>query len=145
MDLGATPKEIHRGWVMEIRVWQADARVPVTVLDISGAVNGESAPELQAESERVIKAGSRYLLFDLSEVPYISSAGFRVLAYLMVLLRKWADEEPQARNRTRGGRGGSPYLKLAGASPDVLRSLKLVGFDLYLEIYSDLQAALKAF
>jgi anti-anti-sigma factor len=130
---------------MEIRVSQADARVPVTVLGIRGSIDGDSAPALQAEAEKAIKAGARHLLLDLKEAPYISSAGLRVLAYLMVLLRKWSDTSAESGSRPKEASGRSPYLKLVGASPDVLRALSLVGFDLYLDIHSDYQEALKAF
>jgi anti-anti-sigma regulatory factor len=130
---------------MEIVASQTDARVPVTVLVIRGQINADTAPQLQAEAEKAIKAGARYLLLDLREAPYISSAGLRVLAYLMVLLRKWSDESPNTSPRPKKASRNSPYLKILGTSPDVMRALKMVGFDLYLDIYSNYQEALKAF
>jgi anti-anti-sigma factor len=130
---------------MEILVSQVDARVPVTVFGVRGQVNAETAPQLQAEAEKVIKAGARHLLLDLTEAPYISSAGMRVLAYLMVLLRKRSDESQEAGKAARESSRRSPYLKLLNPSPDVLRALTMVGFDLFLDIHSDYQAALRAF
>jgi anti-anti-sigma factor len=130
---------------MEIIVSQVDARVPVTVFSLSGQVNAETAPQLQAEAERVIKAGARRLLLDLTEAPYISSAGMRVLAYLMVLLRKWNDEGQEAGKVARESSRRSPYLKLLNPSPDVLRALTMVGFDLFLDIHTDYETALRAF
>jgi anti-anti-sigma regulatory factor len=130
---------------MEILVSQVDARVPVTVFAVRGQVNADTAPQLQAEAEKAIKGGARRLLLDLTEAPYISSAGLRVLAYLMVLLRKWSDEGPEAGKAAREGGRRSPYLKLLNPSPDVLRALTMVGFDLFLDIHSDYQSALKAF
>jgi len=130
---------------MEIVVSQADARVPVTVLSVHGQINADTAPQLQAEAEKAIKAGARHLLLDLTDAPYISSAGMRVLAYLMVLLRKWSDENKDAGKRAPETSRHSPYLKLLNASPDVLRALTMVGFDLFLDIHSDYQTALKAF
>jgi anti-anti-sigma factor len=130
---------------MEILVSQVDGRVPVTVFAVRGQINAETAPQFQAEAEKAIKAGSRHLLLDLSQAPYISSAGLRVLAYLLVLLRKWSDENQVTAKHARGRSRRSPYLKLLGPSPDVLRALKMVGFDLFLDIYSDYQKALRAF
>jgi anti-anti-sigma factor len=129
---------------MEILITNASARVPVTVLSIHGQVNAETAPQLQAEAETAIKAGARHLLLDLRETPYISSAGMRVVAYLMVVLRKWSDDAPVS-GRTREGGHKSPYLKLLGPSPEVRRALTLIGFDLFLDIQSDYETALKAF
>jgi anti-anti-sigma factor len=130
---------------MEILVSQADGRVPVTIFSVRGQINAETAPQLQAEAEKAIKAGTRHLLLDLGEAPYISSAGMRVLAYLLVLLRKHSDEDQVARSHTRKSSRRSPYLKLLNPSPDVLRALTMVGFDLFLGIYSDYQKALSAF
>jgi ABC-type transporter Mla MlaB component len=130
---------------MEILVSHVDARVSVTVLTVRGQVNAETAPQLQAEAETVIKGGARHLLLDLTEAPYISSAGMRVLAYLMVLLRKWSDEGQEAEKTARESSRRSPYLKLLNPSPDVLRALTMVGFDLFLDIHNDYQAALSAF
>ncbi len=130
---------------MEILVSQVDARVPVTVFGVRGQVNAETAPLLQAEAEKAIKAGVRHLLLDLTEAPYISSAGMRVLAYLMVLLRKWADESQEIGRSARESSRRSPYLKLLNPSPDVMRALTVVGFDLFLDIHSDYETALRAF
>jgi anti-anti-sigma regulatory factor len=130
---------------MEILVTNADARVPVTVLSVRGQLNAETAPELQSEAEQAIKAGARHLLLDLREASYISSAGMRVMAYLMVVLRKWSDEERGAGKQKREGGRKSPYLKLLGPTPEVRRALNLVGFDLFLDIHSDYEAALAAF
>ena len=130
---------------MEILVSQADGRVPVTVFSLRGQINADTAPQLQAEAEKAIKAGARHLLLDLGEAPYISSAGMRVLSYLMVLLRKWSDEGQVAGKQTRESSRRSPYLKLLNPTPDVLRALTLVGFDLFLDIHNDYQKALRAF
>jgi stage II sporulation protein AA (anti-sigma F factor antagonist) len=130
---------------MEIVASQTDARVPVTVLTIRGQINADTAPELQAEAEKAIKSGARHLLLDLTEAPYISSAGLRVLAYLMVLLRKWSDASPDTSRPRKTATRNSPYLKILGPSPEVMRTLRMVGFDLYLDIYSDYHEALRAF
>jgi anti-anti-sigma factor len=130
---------------MEILITNTSARVPVTVMSIHGQLNAETAPQLQAEAETAIKAGARHLLLDLRETPYISSAGMRVMAYLMVVLRKWSDEAPVSGKSTREGERKSPYLKLLGPSPEVRRALTLIGFDLFLDIQSDYETALKAF
>jgi anti-sigma B factor antagonist len=130
---------------MEIVVTNEKARVPVTVLRLSGQLNAESAPRLQTEAETAINAGARHLLLDLREISYISSAGMRVIAYLMVILRKWSDESPQAGKPSRKDQPKSPYLKLLGASPEVRRALTLVGFDLFMDMQDDYEAALRAF
>jgi anti-anti-sigma factor len=144
-DLKFGSDAYRKEYRMEVTTSQVDARVPVTVLSVRGQINADTAPYLQAEAEKAIKAGTRHLLLDLTEAPYISSAGMRVLAYLMVLLRKWSDEGQNAGKHAREGSRRSPYLKLLNPSSDVLRALSTVGFDLFLDIHSDYQTALRAF
>jgi anti-anti-sigma regulatory factor len=130
---------------MEIVVATVSARVPVTVLGVHGQLNADTAPHLQLAAETAIRSGARHLLLDLRETTYISSAGMRVVAYLLVVLRKWSDAAPGTGKPSREGERKSPYLKLLGPTPEVSKALALVGFDLFLDIHSDYDAALRAF
>ena len=130
---------------MEIIVSQTQVRVPVTVFRIRGQINAETSPQFQAEAEKAMKSGTRHLLLDLAETSYISSAGLRVLAYLMVLMRKWSDEGQGSGRQARDGVQKSTYLRVSNASPDVQRVLTVVGFDLFLDCDQSYEQALKAF
>jgi anti-anti-sigma factor len=48
-------------------------------LKIDGRLDGESAPEAEALVKELMKGDHRNLLFDLSGMEYISSAGLRVI------------------------------------------------------------------
>jgi len=45
----------------------------------------------------------------------------------------------------RAGTYRSPYLKLFNPSPDVLNTITMTGYDMVLEIHTDLRAALSSF
>lgn len=62
---------------------------------LSGRLDAESAPEVERRVRRALDEGRRRLLFDLSRLDYISSAGLRVI--LMAL-------------KTLGPRGGRVVL-----------------------------------
>jgi len=62
---------------MEITVSQEQGRVPVTVFRIKGPVTDNLAIEQRAQE--AYDGGARHLLIDLSDVPYMATAGLRAL------------------------------------------------------------------
>jgi anti-anti-sigma factor len=59
----------------------------VICLQIEGRLDAESAQEAEATVRDVLKQGSRRMLFDLSQMEYISSAGLRVILMAVKELR----------------------------------------------------------
>ncbi len=110
---------------MEIVVEERD---PVTVLAVSGSIDGGTSPALSAKFHERIAAGRVKLVGDLSGVDYMSSAGLRALL------------ETVKEARQRGG-----DLRLAAVRPDVLRVLDLSGFTKILKLYDDAGAAALSF
>jgi len=131
---------------MEIVVSQEQGRVPVTVLHLNGRLDATSHEQLRAQAEQVIKGGAQKLLIDFSHVDYMSSAGNRVLNQIFDLLRPRSSTADQTMGKgLRDGTYKSPNLKLVNPNPRVLESLKMVGMDMFLEIFSDLKTALASF
>ena len=131
---------------MEIAVSQEQARVPVTVVHIKGNITGNTYQQFEDTVRDAIKGGAQYVLLDLTEVGYISSAGLRSLQYLLSLLPK-----PPALGQDTEHKGAkhpiqkSPYLKLLNPSLRALQALQLVGFDVFFEIYDDYRQAIESF
>lgn len=90
-----------------------------------GRIDGTNSSAIEAELRPLLDGKGVRLVFDLSSIDYLSSAGLRV-----VLL---------AAKTTRAG-GGKTVL--SGAKPAVLEVLRMSGFDRILEIEPDLDAAL---
>jgi anti-anti-sigma factor len=130
---------------MEISVSQHEARVPVAVFQIKGPVINNEPLEQQVRS--AYNAGARNIVLDLSEVPYMASAGLRALHAIYSLLRSdTAEESDEATKRgIAAGTFVSPHLKLVKPTPYVLEVLKSAGYDMFLEIHRDLSQALDAF
>ena len=129
---------------MEITVSHEQNRVPVTVLHVAGNTDSASAGELQKKAMEEIDGGARYLIFELSEVPYMSSAGLRVLQAVFDKLRALSSEE-SAKDTYRQIADGSydmPYLKIVGVTAEVMEVLKMTGFDMLVSIEEDLKTAL---
>ena len=66
---------------------EMQGRVPVTVLHLTGDLDGNTYEQLQKKADEVFQSGARYILLDLSQVPFVSSAGIRGLHYVFNLLR----------------------------------------------------------
>jgi len=132
---------------MEIAVSQEKGRVPVTVFHVKGDITVESYERLQQQAEAAVQAGTCDLLLDLTDVTYVSSAGLRAIHQIFNLLRRDQSEERDQAVRTgvRDGTFHSPHLKLLNPSPNVLGTLKLSGFDMFLEIHSNLREAVDSF
>ena len=132
---------------MNIAVSQQPGRVPVTVFRITGDINTNTYEQLQEQARQAFAAGARNLLLDLSEVPYVSSAGIRALNNTFNLLRTDAPGE-SAEAMSKGLRDGtfkSPHLKLLNPSSAVLKTLNMAGVDMFLEVHTDFDAAIASF
>ncbi len=132
---------------MEIIVAHQQGRVPVTVFHVKGDIDHSSYEQLQDTAQQAYTAGTRNLLLDLAEVPYVSSAGIRALTHIFNMLRADAPQESDAamRKGLRDGTFHSPHLKLLQPTPRVASVLKTMGADMLVEIHTDLQAAIASF
>jgi anti-anti-sigma factor len=132
---------------MEIVVSSHEGRVPVTILQVTGEVVVDSYEQLQQQARDAYQAGARTILLDLSGVTFLSSSGLRAIHYIFDMLRGVASEESALamRQGVRDGTFRSANLKLLNPNRDVLGTLKMAGFDMFLEIYTDRKEALDSF
>lgn len=132
---------------MDITVSQEQGRVPVTVLHVAGKTDSASADELEKKVMEVIDVGARYLVLDLSKIPYMSSAGLRVLQEVFSRLRSLSENESDKEmyRKINDGTFKSPHLKLLNPTREVLEVLKMSGFDMLVSIEKDLKTAVASF
>lgn len=134
---------------MKIEVSTANGRVPVTILRVKGDLDMSSAMDLQNRADELIRSGTSHILLDLTDAPYVSSAGFRVIHSIYNQLRALHPSanltEKQVRQGVNQGTYTSPHLKLLNLSPETSKVFKMTGFDMYIESYNDLKQAIAAF
>jgi anti-anti-sigma factor len=133
---------------MDITVSHEQGRVPVTVFRIKGDLNMATSEQLRTEARQAFESGARNLLLDLSDVPYMSSAGIRTLNDIFSLLRvKDAPNESDEalRKGLSDGTFKSPHLKLLNPNRNVLEVLNMAGVDMFLEIHRNLKEAVASF
>jgi anti-anti-sigma factor len=134
---------------MKIIVQQAQGRVPVTILQPQGDLDASTYRDLIAQGQEVYKAGARYILIDLSNVPYISSAGLVALHSIVQIVQ--GEELPEngweaARGVDRArSRGIQRQVKLLSPQPRVDSALETTGFKRFFEIYTDRPTAVASF
>lgn len=130
---------------MDITVSYEQGRVPVTVFHLKGDLTAEN--QLRERAKQAYEDGTRNLLLDLTEVPYISSSGLRALHHIYMLLRTDAPEESDqaAKAGILAGTFTSPHLKLLNPSKNAEKVLSLAGYDTFLEIHRDLRKAIDSF
>jgi anti-anti-sigma factor len=130
---------------LRIAVEQAQGRVPVTIIRVDGSVDAATYQALQTAVDTAYEAGARYVLFDLANVAYISSAGLRVLHRIIDRLRDDSAAKGNAATPTTSGSLKSPHVKLLNPSKNVSRLLEISGFKVFFDTYTDLDTAIAAF
>lgn len=130
---------------MHIDVSKEQARVPVTVLRLHGALTTEEELEMVARQE--IESGAHNLLIDLSDVPYMATAGLRALHSIYESLRTIVPEQSDdaVRKGISSGTYVSAHLKLLKPTKHTLETLRTAGYDMFLEIHDDRKKALASF
>ena len=132
---------------MDIVVSEMQGRIPVTVFQLNGEIDANHYEQLQAEAHKAHDAGTKDIIIDLSQVKYISSSGLRALHHIFILLRTdAANESDEAmRKGLADGAFKSPHLKLVNPPSTVRDVLKTSGFDMFLEIYPNLEEAVASY
>ena len=100
----------------------------VTVVKPDGRIDTQAAEQLDQVLQAAVEVGDTTIVVDMSAVEYISSAGLRSLADVLVKCR---DE------------GGD--LKIAALNERVTRVFKIIGFDLLMSVTDTPDAAIAAF
>ena len=132
---------------MAVSVTQENGRVPVTVVHVEGKTDSASANEFEKKVMEVIDTGARHLVLDLSKIPYMSSAGLRVLQEVFNKLRSLSADgsDKEMYRKIKEGSFTSSHLKLLNPTKEVLEVLKMSGFDMLVSIEKDLKTAVASF
>jgi anti-anti-sigma regulatory factor len=136
---------------MDINITQRQGRLPVTVLQLVGKLDGSNYIQLIEAARRAYLNGVGDLLIDLSRLTYMSSAGLAAIHQTALMYRGLpvAEEESgwaayRAINRDRGSEPQS-HVKLLSPQVEVAKLLDISGFDSLFEIHTELDKAVASF
>ena len=100
----------------------------ITVFLPEGRIDTLAADEMDQALQAAVAGGSHKIVVDMSGVDYISSAGLRSLAAVLV------------KSRAEGG-----DMKLAALNKRVTRVFNIIGFDLLMSVHDTPEAAIADF
>jgi anti-anti-sigma regulatory factor len=136
---------------MNINSIQKQGRVPVTVFELVGKLDGSNYTQLIDEARQAYDNGARDLLIDLSQLTFLSSAGIAAIHQTALIFRGVmpATEESgwssyHAIDRDRGS-GLQKHVKILCPQPLVANILDISSFDSLFEIHQDLDEAVASF
>ncbi len=132
---------------MQLKVSTENARVPVTVVRAEGNIDSASYEAFLAGVEEAINKGARHVLIDLSDVPFVSSAGLRALNILLNRLRALTPDvsDEDMKKGISSGSYQSPHLKLLNPSKATSTTLESSGFSMFIPVFHDLKSAIASF
>jgi anti-anti-sigma regulatory factor len=136
---------------MDITVSQEQGRAAVSVIRVTGHLDGQTYQDLIAKAREIVKAGTKNILLDLSDLTYISSAGLVSLHTIALMTRGEEPPDPEqgwstlkSMDRTRDG-GLQKNFKLLNPRPEITNVLEMVGFSEFFEVFTDRQKAIDSF
>lgn len=100
-----------------------------SVVKTSGRIDGSNAPELSKAFKALTDKGEYHIVFDMTDVTFMASAGWWVLI----------DTQKTCRHLNRG------ELILVNIEKGIRDSLNLVGMGGYFKIYDDVTTAVGSF
>lgn len=119
-----------------------------TILHIHGSLDGATYGELLVEAQQILAQGVRYLVLELSDCDYMSSAGLMTLTSIFKQMRDLTRSESGASWATKntleraGELGPARQLALVNPCPEVERVITLAGMQSYIPIYVSTEQAL---
>lgn len=133
---------------MNIKVSTTTGRVPVTIVQVEGNVDVTTADDFRDNVLKLIEGGATHILVDMEHAPFMSSAGLRALNQIFNKLREVNESGITDEEMKRGiseGAYKSPHLKILNLSEGVRVGFEAAGFDMFIETFTDRQAAIHSF
>lgn len=136
---------------MDIAVSKQTGNVDVTVLKLTGELDGQTYQGLIDRAKELYGSGARNFLLDMSELTYVSSAGLVAIHTIAMLVKGeavpntddgWASM--RSVKKTSDGKM-QEHMKLLNPRSEIRSVLEMVGFDRAFEIHSNLEDAVKSF
>lgn len=132
---------------MEITISIHQTDEPVAIMSIKGDIDASNFMELLTKAQEIHKNPARNLILDLSEVPYISSAGLVAIHKIALLYSGVPQkmETAEARPDFTHSSSARKRVKLLSPQPAVDQILDTAGLKLFFKVFDDLESAIRSF
>jgi len=131
---------------MEISISIEQAQEPIAVMRLTGSLDASNFLEVVTKAQEIYKNPARDLIIDLSEVPYISSAGL-VAIHKIALLYSGVSQDVEENTRPDFTHSSTArkHVKLLSPPPAVDQILDTAGLKLFFKVFDNLKSALQSF
>jgi len=136
---------------MEIIVSDSQMGVPVTVVELHGALDASNYLQVIDQVKRLYARGVKNLVFDLSDLNFMSSSGIVAMHSTALIMKGLRPPDPEdGWNALHAaadviGDGYIPNFKVVNPQPRVVRTLEVTGFNSWLEVFPSQESALASF
>ena len=136
---------------MQISFSKQEGNVPVTIMHLVGNLDASNYTDVITKAQEIHADGARDLLIDLSQVPYVSSAGLMSLhAVVLIFAGKSMQSKETGRPSFRSvdplrDSAGFQHVKLLNPQTAVEQVLDLVGLKQFLDIHTNLKRAIQSY
>jgi anti-anti-sigma regulatory factor len=138
---------------MKIIVEQLESEKPIAIVQIQGELDGKTYQTLIQQVQQLHDFGTRYLVLDLSEMTFMSSAGLVGLHTVVMVMRGQQPPDMDSgwnvmreiSHQVNNVSGFDPNCKLLQPQPRVQKTLDITGFSQILEIFTDRETAVNSF
>lgn len=136
---------------MDINITEAQSRVPVTIMHLHGELDASNYLDVVARAKELYAAGTRDLLLDLTDLSFMASSGLVALHSTVLIMKGEPPPDPEhgwgafrgiSRERERGV---ALHVRICNPQPSVARTLETTGFNSFIGVHTDLEAALASF
>jgi anti-anti-sigma factor len=131
---------------MEISISVEQTREPIAVMRLKGDLDASNFLDVVTKAQEIYQKTARNLIIDLSEVPYISSAGL-VAIHKIALLYSGVPQQVEQNSRPDFTHSSSArkHVKLLSPQPAVNQILDTTGLKLFFKVFDNLESALQSF
>jgi len=135
---------------VEIAVSIHQADEPVAVMALKGNVDSSNFLQVVTKAQEIYKNPAHNLIIDLSDVPYISSAGIVAIHNIALLYSGVPQQVKQEKgSETRPDfthhQNARKHVKLLNPQPSVDQTLETTGMKLFFKVFHDLESAIQSF
>jgi anti-anti-sigma regulatory factor len=138
---------------MNITVQQVQGKVPVTIMQLQGELDASCYLDVIEKARELFQAGTRDLLLDLGEMPFMSSSGLVSLHNIAMLMRGEKPPDPEAgwgamhsmADTVESASGYEVHCKLLSPHPRVEKTLTITGFNNIFEVFTNREEAIASF
>lgn len=131
---------------MEISISIEQAQEPIAVMRLKGDLDASNFLDVVTKAQEIYQKPARNLIIDLSEVPYISSAGL-VAIHKIALLYSGVPQQVEQNTRPDFTHSSTArkHVKLLSPQPAVNQILDTTGLKLFFKVFDNLESALQSF